>query len=381
MADEELLAALRQDTEAWNTWRKKNFFAPADLSGADLSGATLREAELRRVNLIGADLSRACLDEAYLSGADLSDANLSGASLGRARLISANLARAKLSGAVLSFADLSQANLSEANLSEAYLIEANLALADLAGANLSKACLNAATLFHANLRGVNLIGADLTHADLVRTNFTGADLTGCRVYGISAWDLKLDRAEQKGLIITERGEPEITVDNLEVAQFIYLLLTNEKIRDVIETITTKAVLILGSFTPPERKAVLDALREELRKRDRTPIVFDFTPPESKNVTDTVKLLAQMARYIIVDLSDPKSAPYELGIISMLGLDSTPVVPLIASGQRPFSMLEDVLRKPWSTQLVRYQDLDDISANLDEMLIKIAEAKVQELRGA
>jgi hypothetical protein len=66
---------------------------------------------------------------------------------------------------------------------------------------------------------------------------------------------------------------------------------------------------------------------------------------------------------------------ELGVISTLGLDSTPVVPLIASGQRPFSMLDDVLRKPWATQLVTYQDLDDI------MLIKTAEAKVQELRKA
>jgi hypothetical protein len=52
-------------------------------------------------------------------------------------------------------------------------------------------------------------------------------------------------------------EPIITVDNIEVAQFIYLMLHNEKIRDVIDTITSKAVLILGRFTG-ERKAVLDA---------------------------------------------------------------------------------------------------------------------------
>jgi len=30
------------------------------------------------------------------------------------------------------------------------------------------------------------------------------------------------------LIITEQGEPEITVDNIEVAQFVHLLLHNEK---------------------------------------------------------------------------------------------------------------------------------------------------------
>jgi hypothetical protein len=37
------------------------------------------------------------------------------------------------------------------------------------------------------------------------------------------------------LVITDGDEPEITVDTIEVAQFIYLLLHNQKIRDVIDT--------------------------------------------------------------------------------------------------------------------------------------------------
>ena len=74
------------------------------------------------------------------------------------------------------------------------------------------------------------------------------------------------------MVITRENEPEITVDNIEVAQFVYILLNNPKIRDVIDTIGRKAVLILGRFTP-ERKAVLDALREELRKRGYVPILF------------------------------------------------------------------------------------------------------------
>jgi hypothetical protein len=57
------------------------------------------------------------------------------------------------------------------------------------------------------------------------------------------------------LVITNEDEPEITVDNIEVARFIYLMLHNQKIRDVIDTITSKAVLILGRFTD-KRKAVL-----------------------------------------------------------------------------------------------------------------------------
>ena len=96
---------------------------------------------------------------------------------------------------------------------------------------------------------------------MVETRFVRTDLTGCRIYGISAWNLDLEDTKQTDLIITPADEPAITVDNLEVAQFVYLLLlNNEKIRDIINTITTKTVLILGRFTP-ERKAILDALRE------------------------------------------------------------------------------------------------------------------------
>lgn len=63
------------------------------------------------------------------------------------------------------------------------------------------------------------------------THFTGADLTGCRIFGISAWRVKLEGATQQDLVITPENEPTVTVDNIEVAQFIYLMLNNEKVRD------------------------------------------------------------------------------------------------------------------------------------------------------
>jgi uncharacterized protein YjbI with pentapeptide repeats len=170
-----------------------------------------------------------------------------------------------------------------------------------------------ANLFEANLFKANLSGADIQGALLVRADLTGADLTGGRVHGVSAWNLKLEGAKQKNLVITEAPEPEITVDNIEVAQFIYLLLHNEGIRNIIDTVTSKAVLILGRFTD-ERKVVLDALREELRKRDYLPILFDFAVPATRDITETVSLLARMARFIIADLTDPTSIPKELEAI-------------------------------------------------------------------
>ena len=66
------------------------------------------------------------------------------------------------------------------------------------------------------------------------------------------WDVQHEGTIQLNLVITPPRLPTITVDNLEIAQFIYLLLNNENIRNVIDTITSKVVLILGRFTP-ERK--------------------------------------------------------------------------------------------------------------------------------
>jgi predicted transcriptional regulator len=102
----------------------------------------------------------------------------------------------------------------------------------------------------------------------------------------------------------------ISVDNLEVAQFIYLLLNNQKIRHVIDTITSKVVLILGRFTP-QRKAVLDAIRDELRKRDYLPLLFDFDKPSNRDITETVSTLAHMAKFVIADITDARSIPQEL----------------------------------------------------------------------
>jgi hypothetical protein len=139
-----------------------------------------------------------------------------------------------------------------------------------------KANLSRADLHGAHLSGADLRGADLSRVVLIATNLEDAILTGTKVYGISVWDVKLQNTVQTSLVITPH-EQEITVDNLEVAQFIYLLLNNSKIRHVIDTITSKAVLILGRFTP-ERKTTLDALRDALRSHNYLPILFDFEKP-------------------------------------------------------------------------------------------------------
>jgi uncharacterized protein YjbI with pentapeptide repeats len=385
MANPEHLAKLKEGVETWNRWRQENPDADPDLIAADLRGAQLRGANLREAKLIGADLICADLTQASLVRANLREARLCGSQLVAATLTGATIFWADLREAVLTWSDLSAANVAAtnvskadlhgANLSKADFIESNLTEANLSGADLRGANLRQANLSRANLNKADLSGANLRGASLVGTNFEDANLTGCNVYGVSAWDLRLVGAIQSNLVITPPGESVIQVDNLEVAQFIYLLLNNERIRNVIDTITSKVVLILGRFTP-ERKAVLDAIREELRKRDYLPVLFDFNKPDSKDVTGTVTLLAKMARFVIADLTDPSCSPYEVGKI--VPDTKVPLQAIILDGQRPFAMFTDLLDYPWVLPPYKYKSAETLLANLDDVIAP-AEAKAKELR--
>jgi hypothetical protein len=71
-----------------------------------------------------------------------------------------------------------------------------------------------------------------------------------------------------------------------------LLINNEKLRNVIDTITSKVVLILGRFTP-ERKPILEAIRMELRVHNYVPVLFDFEKPESRTFIETVSTIAHV----------------------------------------------------------------------------------------
>jgi hypothetical protein len=328
MANEEHLAQFKRGKGTGHQWHSAHPEILPDLSEADLSGADLCWADLR-----GADLYRA-----LLRGADLR-------------------------GALLRGADLRGADLRWVHLPLADLREADLTGADLSGAD---------------LRWADLRGADLSTAILVGTNLKEANLTGCKVYGIAAWDINLAGAQQADLVITPEDEPVITVDNLEVAQFIYLLLHNEKIREVIDTITSKAVLILGRFTP-DRKVVLDAMREELRRQNYLPILFDFEKPASRDLTETISILAHLARFIIADLTEAKSIPQELQQI-VPDLPTVPVQPVLQASAQEYSMFEHFKHYPWVLATYRYRSLEEVIASLAEKVIAPAELKANELSG-
>jgi uncharacterized protein YjbI with pentapeptide repeats len=355
MANQQHLSLLKQGAERWNPWIREVFNkkgSKPDLSGADLSGADLNFVELYFTNLAGARFSKATLRRARFDGADLSGADLSEANLLGATLSLANLNGAKLNGAYLAGATLSGAH---------------LRFAMLQGADLSAADLRGADLYQADLRGANLQGAIFVQANLGK-----ATLTNCRVYGISAWDVELADADQSNLLITD-SPPYVMADDLEMAQFIYLLINHKKLRNALNAVTKKGVLLLGRFGGGGLE-VLQAIAGKLREEKYLPIIFDFERPQDHDYTETITTLVGLARFVIVDLSGP-SVPQELS--HTVPFFDIPFVPIIEKGRKSYAMFVDLLKYPWVLRPpIEFSSVEDLLARMPLEVIVPAEKRHQ-----
>jgi len=140
------------------------------------------------------------------------------------------------------------------------------------------------------------------------------------------------------------------------------------------------VLILGRFSD-ERKPVLDAIREELRKPEHNylPIVFDFPPTTNQTTIETIKTIANLSRFVIADLTDPRSVLQELQAI-VPTLPSVAVRLLLKKSEPEYGMLDYFRQYPWVVNgSYRYKNVEELIASIKMKIIVPAEAKVQKLR--
>jgi hypothetical protein len=245
-----------------------------------------------KANLGGARLTRADLTDADFIAAQLHESNLSGATLRRTRLVGVNFAGSRLIGADLTDADLSGADLRLANL-----------------------------------EGANLTGANISVSNLIGVNINNVTISKSKIYGVNVWDLDGQFKEQKDLVITREGQSVITVDNIEVAQFVYLILNNKKIRDVIKTIKT---------------------------------------------------LAGLSYFVIADVTNPKSSPLELQ--ATVPDYQIPFVPIIQEGESPFAMMVDLQKKyNWVLPTKSYDSIDTLMKALKPGIIDPAVEMRNKLR--
>ena len=231
---------------------------------------------------------------------------------------------------------------------------------------------------NADLRGADLRDSDLSRSNLVGANLEDADLNGSRIYGVAAWDVSLceDGTKRQNLVITPPEGSEVRVDDLEVAQFIYLLLNRKKLRNVINAVTQRGVLILGAFNDGGLE-LLQTIAAWLRQPDNggyLPLLFDFPRPDSKTYTETVRTLAGLARFVIVELSGA-SVPQE--ITATVDLYGIPFVAITQEDDKEWSMFKDFLVNDRVIGPIRFRDQRDLLDHLATTAIAPAEKMIED----
>ncbi len=376
----------------WNSWRIEHPNEVIDFSYFNLLANGISESIFTQNDYSFYNFSKVNLQSSILKGkdfnsTDFTEANLSNCdftntSMIDAVFINANLTKADLSYADLEDSDFSNARLIEAGLGDTILTNATLNNADFTHADLSDSDFRNSSILRAcfhdsNLSNANFENSELMFSSFVNTKLTKAKLKNSRIYGISVWNVDLDQTSQNDLIISKFGEPLITVDNFEIAQFVYLLLNNEKIRGFINVFSNKAVLILGRFSS-EKLKILNMLKDELRKKNYLPILFDFENSKNRDISETITTLALLSKFIIADLSSPKSIPQELTLI-IPNFPSIPVVPIIDSGEREYSMFEHFTKYGNVLPIIDYKDQNDLINTKFNVIIDNAERKIKEIR--
>lgn len=374
---------LRHSNRSWNRWRAKHPRTRPDLRGATLSGRVLRGLDLSRARLDGArlrraDLSGANLEHAVLAGADLSFANLSWAraahaNFNGARVRNATLQRGRFTDSFcLEGTDFHHANLQRADFSRARMIEADFSEADL-----TDVCFD----------GAKLLRASFEFAVLAGTSFLGANLREADVHGAFIRRVETDdKTDQRSLfvdvdVVWERRSGSILefaeADSIRLAQFHDIVEEHGSIANLITACSKRVVLILGRFLP-RRKRVLERLAEALRARGKIAVIFDFPGPADREISDTVRFIAGMSQFIVVDMTKASSVPLELqATIPDL---MVPVLPIVQAGDTIFSMFSDLQKRYfWIQSPVSYKNADELVRYVDEAIILRAERAANALR--
>lgn len=150
--------------------------------------------------------------------------------------------------------------------------------------------------------------------------------------------------------------------------------------ELMSELVARGVLILGRFTERRRK-ILEAIRQALQQRTESyiPVLFTFQKPEGRDLIESVVGFAALSRFVIADLTEPKSIPAELQQI-VPTYPSLPVVPIMSAAAREYATFGNIKRRANVVKpTVVYHDQADLLHILGAKVIARAEAKLIELK--
>jgi hypothetical protein len=149
--------------------------------------------------------------------------------------------------------------------------------------------------------------------------------------------------------------------------------------EIMSELSRRRVLILGRFTERRRK-ILEAIKKHLSEHPNRyiPELFTFEKPHNRDLTESIIGFAALSRFIIADLSEPKSVQSELQAIVPNFL-SIPVVSIINKTGKVYATYSSIERRENVVKpSIRYNNIADLLTKLDKAVVPQAEQKITEI---
>lgn len=298
---------VRQGAKVWNAWRERS---PGSVSFAkphwyDSPGRGKVQVKGRnRLDFSGMNLSGVSIFAAFAEGLDLHGSTFEGT----------------------------------------HFEEGDFSRANFSGSTFRNSKFNKTILTGANFDGATFVNCNLNRINLVGASFRVSEITETVVYGIAAWDLQTSDDMKQSKLVIERtyelysdlirdGKVPMMVDDIELAQFVYYLTNHKKMRDALNILNEKGVLLLGRFKDGGLER-LYSMREWFQRSGYMAMIFDFARPDNLSLTETIVTMAGLSKFVVVDLSG-SSVPAELqAILSQIKK------PILAFGD-PYALFQDL----------------------------------------
>ena len=134
------------------------------------------------------------------------------------------------------------------------------------------------------------------------------------------------------------------VDDIELAQFVYYLSNHKKMRDALNILNDKGVLLLGRFKDG-RLERLYRMRDSFEGKGYRAMMFDFARPDNLSLTETVVATAGWSKFVVADLSGSS-------VLAELESIFTEIKkPVLAFGD-PYALFPDLADQ---TRVIRIED--------------------------
>lgn len=282
-----------------------------------------------------------------------------------------NLSEINFSGVSIFSAFAEGLNLRGCVFNDTHFEEGDFSRANFGCATFHNTKFNKTILTGANFDGATFVNCNLNRVNLVGASFRVREITETVVYGIASWDLQMsDDIKQSKLVIEktydlysdliQQGKVPMMVDDIELAQFVYYLSNHKKMRDALNILNDRGVLLLGRFKDGGLERLYN-MREWFQGKGYMPMIFDFARPDNLSLTETVVTMAGLSKFVVVDLSG-SSVPAELqAILTQIKK------PVLAFGD-PYALFPDLADQ---TSVISIQDDDsNLLSSLEENLSDI-----------